>query len=105
MSEPKPATSWPSPQRWFVIGLLVLFIALSVQYTIKVLEHRSAFIRWREQLLQLDSGDNIYDHYVYPNPPIMALVLKPLADIEPAFVGALLWYYLKVGMALASLYW
>src|SRR5262249_22601409 len=53
----------------------------------------------------LDRHENIYDVYVYPNPPIMALLLKPLTDIEPPFAGALLWYYLKVGMALASLYW
>jgi hypothetical protein len=107
MSEPNPtaANRWTSPQRWFVVGLLVLFMALSVQYTIKALQDRSAFVRWRIQLMQLDGPANIYDRYVYPNPPIMALVLKPLADIEPAFVGALLWYYLKVGMALAAFYW
>jgi alpha-1,2-mannosyltransferase len=104
-TNPTPANPWKSPQRWFVLGLLLLFIALSIQYTIKVLEHRSAFIRWREQLLALDSGEDIYHKYVYPNPPIMALILKPLAEIEPGFVGALVWYYLKVGMALASLYW
>jgi hypothetical protein len=102
---PTPANPWASPQRWFVVGLLVLFVALSAQYTVKVLEHRSAYMRWREQLLALDGGENIYDRYNYPNPPIMALVLKPLVDIEPGFVGALLWYYLKVGMTLAALYW
>jgi alpha-1,2-mannosyltransferase len=101
---PTPANPWMTPQRWFVIALIVLFIVLSIQYTIKVFEHRSAFIRWREQVLEL-SNENIYDRYVYPNPPIMALVLKPLADIEPGYVGALLWFYLKVGMALAALYW
>jgi alpha-1,2-mannosyltransferase len=107
MSEPIPtaANPWKSAQRWFVIGLILLFIALSVQYTIKVLEHRSAYMRWRDQLLALDNGDDIYKEFVYPNPPIMAMVLKPLADIEPGFVGALVWYYLKVGMALASFYW
>ena len=107
MSHPNPAAAspWTSAQRWFVIGLLVLFIALSAQYTAKVLSNRSAFVRWKAQLEGLDSGVNIYDVYVYPNPPIMALLLKPLTDIEPPFAGALLWYYLKVGMALASLYW
>jgi hypothetical protein len=107
MSDPNPTPTnpWKSAQRWFVIGLVVLFIALSVQYTIKVLEHRSAFGRWQPQLKALDNGDDIYKEFVYPNPPIMALVLKPLAEIEPAFVGALIWYYLKVGMSLASLYW
>jgi hypothetical protein len=107
MSEPNPtpAHPWRSSQRWFVVGLFALFIGLSAQYTVKVLENRSAFIRWREQLLGLDGGENIYDKYVYPNPPIMALVLRPLASLEPPFVGALLWYYFKVGMALAALYW
>jgi hypothetical protein len=110
MSEPNPTppNPWKSAQRWFVIGLIVLFIALSVQYTHKVLDptgQRSAIMRWHEALLGLDHGDNIYDHYVYPNPPIMALLLKPLAYIEPAYVGALIWYYLKVGMTLASLFW
>ena len=59
---------------------------------------------WRDQILHL-ADENIYERYVYPNPPIMALLLKPLAEIEPGVVGALAWYYLKVGMALASLYW
>jgi hypothetical protein len=102
MSDRKPSTA---AQRWFVVGLIVLFIILGVQYTIKVLEHRSAIMRWRDQLLLLDGGENIYDRFAYPNPPIMALILKPLVDLEPAFVGALLWYYLKVGMALAAFYW
>jgi hypothetical protein len=102
---PAPASPWASAQRWFVVALLGLFIALSAQYTLKVLANRSAFVRWRAQLDGLDRGENIYDVYVYPNPPIMALVLKPLADIEPAWAGALLWYYLKVAMTLAALYW
>jgi alpha-1,2-mannosyltransferase len=106
MSDQNPAANPRTPpQRWFVLGLLVLFMALSAQYTAKVLSDRSAYMRWREQLLALDHGENIYDIYTYPNPPVMALVLRPLAHIEPAFVGALLWYYLKAGMALASLYW
>jgi hypothetical protein len=106
MSDPNPAAAHPRtwPQRWFVLGLLLLFVVLSAQYTAKALANRSAFERWRPQLDGLDRGENIYDVYVYPNPPIMALLLKPLADMKPPF-GALLWYYLKAGMALASLYW
>ncbi len=104
---PLPANPSASRQRWFLVGLLVLFVGLSVQYTFKVLDHRgtrSAIVRWREQLQALDRDDNIYEHYVYPNPPIMALLLKPLADLPP-LAGALTWYYLKVGMALAAFYW
>jgi hypothetical protein len=107
MADPNP-TFFPrstSAQRWFIAGLLALFVALSAQYTIKAVADRSAFVRWRKQLENFDRGENVYEVYVYPNPPIMALLLKPLVDIEPAWVGALIWYYLKVGMALASFYW
>ena len=91
----------------FLAALLILFVALSVQYTLKVLDvrdgkqERSAILRWRDQLLRLDDGEDIYKACNYPNPPIMALLLRPLADLSP-LVGALVWYYLKVGMALAA---
>lgn len=94
-------------ERLFVGLLLAIFAAVSIQYTIKTLDlragkqDRSAILRWREQLLHLDGGENIYAHYNYPNPPIMALLLRPLADLPP-LAGALVWYYLKVGMALAA---
>jgi hypothetical protein len=94
-------------ERAFLAILLAVFAALSVQYTAKALEvrdgrqDRSAILRWREQLLQLDAGENIYERFGYPNPPIMALMLRPLADLPP-LVGALTWFYLKVAMALAA---
>jgi hypothetical protein len=103
-TSPPPATARASRQRWFVLGLLVFFLVLSAFYTRKVLHGGSALVRWREQLLELEGGGNIYERYVYPNPPIMALLLRPFAD-RPPLVGALAWFYLKVGMALAALYW
>src|SRR5258708_20306112 len=90
-------------QRLFVLALLLLFTAVAAQYTYKIKDnlHRSAFLRWREQILQLESVD-IYRAYQYPNPPIMALMLRPLAELEP-LTGALLWFFLKVSLALLSL--
>ncbi|HEY1378320.1 MAG TPA: glycosyltransferase family 87 protein [Gemmataceae bacterium] len=94
-------------ERGFLALLLVVFAAVSVQYTAKTLDlrggrqDRSAILRWREQLLHLDGGEDIYARFNYPNPPIMALLLRPLADLPP-LAGALVWYYLKVGMALAA---
>jgi hypothetical protein len=91
----------------FLALLLAVFAAVSIQYTIKTLDlrggkqDRSAILRWREQLLDLDGGKNIYATNNYPNPPIMALLLRPLADLPP-LAGALVWYFLKVGMALAA---
>ncbi len=98
-----PANPWASRERWFIAALLLLFVALSVKYTIKVQENRSAINRWRDQLLALEQGEDIYETHVYPNPPIMAMLLTPFAKMDP-LVGALVWYYLKVAMALASFY-
>lgn len=98
----------PLPRSAFVAGLLLVFVGVSVQYSLKVLtprdgqQTRSAIVRWREQLLALDSDENIYQRYVYPNPPIMALLLRPIAGLPP-LTGALVWFYLKVAMTLASL--
>ena len=105
MRLPSSLRTPPLSQRTFVLGLLLFFAAVSLQYTFKTLElrhgkqDRSAILRWREQLLDLDSGENIYQRYTYPNPPIMALLLRPLAELPP-LAGALTWYFLKVGMAL-----
>lgn len=93
--------------RQFAIGLAILIVAVSIQYTFKVIDfrdgeqNRSAILRWRNQLLQIDSGENIYARFNYPNPPIMALMLRPLADLPP-LAGALTWYYLKVGLTFLS---
>jgi len=90
-------------QRLFVLALLLLFVVVAAQYTYKIKDNlrRSAFLRWRDQILQLETVD-IYRAYQYPNPPIMALMLRPLAKLEP-LTGALLWFFLKVSMALLSL--
>jgi alpha-1,2-mannosyltransferase len=94
-------------ERGLLALLLVGLAAVSIQYTIKALDERSgkqdrsAILRWRDQLLRLDGGENIYERDRYPNPPIMALLLRPLADLPPV-AGALAWYYLKVGMVLAA---
>src|SRR5438067_3027187 len=91
----------------FVVGLVTLFGAVGVQYGVKVFrgrdgeQTRSAILRWHNQLQGLDSGENIYQRYAYPNPPIMALLLRPLAALPP-LAGAMTWFYLKVGLACVS---
>jgi hypothetical protein len=95
-------------QRWFLLGLGVLCVALSIQYGVKASgdsarSNRSAFLRWREPLHHL-FDENIYQRYAYPNPPIMALLLEPLAQL-PSLAGSLLWFYLKLGMAALALGW
>src|SRR5262249_42525195 len=63
---------------------------------------RSAFLRWRDQIQEWKTGVNIWAKHNYPNPPIMALLLRPLAELPP-LVGSMTWFYLKVGMALAAI--
>jgi alpha-1,2-mannosyltransferase len=94
-------------QRWPLLCLLLFFAVCSVKYGEKVMDtserdNRSAILRWREQILELDQGVNIWDKFTYPNPPIMVVLLKPLVSL-PAFVGSMTWYYLKVAMALAAM--
>src|SRR5437763_967586 len=93
--------------------LLVFFVALSIQHALKASKgdgHRSAILRWREQILGLQDGEDIYERYTYPNPPIMALILTPVAALPeatglPVVACALVWFYLKVAMTLLALRW
>ena len=65
---------------------------------------RSAFLRWREQVLALDAGTDVYRRFNYPNPPVMALVLRPFYRLEPT-PGALAWFGLKAVLAGVTLFW
>lgn len=81
---------------WIAWSLTMLGSALP--YAWKAADHRSAFLRWRHQVLELAEGVNIWDRYYFPNPPILPLTLYPLLILPPV-VGALIWFGLKVGMA------
>ena len=93
-------------QRWLVAALLVFFFAVYGQYVFKIRhsEHgmRSAFLRWKTQLADLDDGVNVWEKYAYPNPPIMAILLKPLLQLPPT-LGASLWFGCKAILALAAI--
>src|SRR5262245_11059945 len=89
--------------RAYWLALLAIFIFFGVGYTMKAMRDRSAFVRWRQQILSLEDT-NIYEQFQYPNPPIMALLLRPLALAEPPVVGALAWFLLKIVMAGFSLW-
>jgi hypothetical protein len=96
-----------SRRQGFVLGLLLLFVGLSVQYSIKTKGNsveRSAFGRWRGQIFDLLDGKDVYVLHNYPNAPIMPLILSPLAMLPP-MLGSLCWFYLKVGMAVLAIYW
>ena len=101
----RPVRLVKSGRAWFILGLLALFAVVSVQYSVKVLHNRGAFTRWEDHILHsLDGVGDGTAPYNYPNPPIMAIVLYPMARM-PAPWGALTWFYLKVGMTLLALLW
>lgn len=102
------ASPTPIPrQRWFLLGLFIFFVVVNTQYAAKILDpehhNRSAFLRWSNQILDLHAGADIWERHGYPNPPIMALVLSPLVFLGPV-AGALVWFYLKVAMAVLAVY-
>lgn len=65
---------------------------------------RTAILRWKPQIESLDRGINIYEAFNYPNPPIMALILRPIVAFPPTATAAL-WFLLKVGMAVLMVVW
>jgi hypothetical protein len=90
-------------RHWFLIGLVALFLLCSVFYAGKALDNRSAFLRWRTQVHEMDEGVDVWEKFVYPNPPIMVLLLEPFFALPP-WLGSMAWFYAKVLMALASIF-
>lgn len=93
-------------QHWLIVAMALFFAIVYTQYALKIRhsEHnmRSAFLRWKTQLEDLDDGINVWDKYAYPNPPIMALILKPFMQLPPT-LGASLWFACKAVLALAAI--
>jgi hypothetical protein len=97
------AASW---RPLFAAALVAIIAITAVRATAKALkpgrtgeQSRTAFLRWRPQIQALDQGTDIYRTFNYPNPPIMALILKPLTQLPP-IAGMLTWFAVKALMAL-----
>ncbi len=100
--------AWP---RIALLGFTVAVLLCGVKMVLKAEKPsdlgtltRTAFLRWRPQLQELERGTDIYRAFNYPNPPIMALTLLPFTHL-PRLPSALLWFALKVGMATACIIW
>lgn len=72
----------------------IALVAAALVYAGKAADERSAFIRWRHQVHDFWNGVNIWDVYMFPNPPIMPLTLSPLMLLPPV-VGAVAWFAIK----------
>jgi hypothetical protein len=91
-----------------LLVLLVLFFTVIHGLSIARITHagtgtRSAFLRWRTQLQELDEGVNVWEKYAYPNPPIMALILQPFFQMPP-LVGSTMWFLAKALMTLVAVF-
>jgi len=104
-----------NPRRFRVafLGLLaIVLLVTSFQYAAKVArpadhgrQTRSAFLRWRAMILDVFVGANPYvGRNEYPNPPVMAIVLRPFAELPP-LAGAMTWFLTKVLMAVLAAVW
>ena len=111
MEAPSRSSFWSTlAARPLLLGLLLYFVLLSIQCSFKWSDGKSAILRWREQLLELADGEDICAKYVYPNPPIMAVILLPVVEWPdwvglPPLAAALGWFSLKVAMTLLTLRW
>lgn len=99
--------------RWMVLLTVCGVLAVvGVQYAVKASEDRSAFVRWRNQIVDLGRGVDIYEVHVYPNPPITALILYPFVQLPTISLGrfdldlgALAWFAAKVVMTVLGFVW
>lgn len=106
-------TADPRRLRLAFAAALVAAVALtSAKYAAKIAKpgddgrhSRSAFLRWRPMINGAFAGENIYvGRNEYPNPPVMAVVLRPFTALPPV-VGALAWFYAKVLLAVLAAVW
>jgi alpha-1,2-mannosyltransferase len=90
--------------RWFFWTLWASIVVIAAAfYYEKAADNRSAFVRWRPQVLEFWSGVNVYgDKMNFPTPPIMPITLYPLM-ILPTVTGAMCWFAIKVALTTATL--
>ncbi len=86
---------------FWCLWCLIILISAAFYYE-KAADQRSAFVRWRPQVLQFWAGVNIYDKMIFPNPPIMPITLYPLMTL-PTVTGAMCWFAIKVILTTAAL--
>jgi alpha-1,2-mannosyltransferase len=92
---------------WRRATIAVVVVALGIALASHIRgarEGEGAFLRWRPQVLGLFQGQDIYARYSYPNTPIVALILGPLAAMPP-LMGAITFFLLKVLLAVAAFNW
>ena len=97
-----PTRDWqPRLRAAVAIALVAIVLATALTYSRALGRGKSAFVRWQPQILAMFEGADVYvasDRPAYPNPPLMGVLLYPLAAL-PVEAGAWLLFALKVVLA------
>ncbi|MBX9652919.1 DUF2029 domain-containing protein [bacterium] len=92
--------------RWRgLLSAVVLFFLIVGSYYVGIKgEGRSAVNRWRPQVLELWTGQDIYLTHGFPTPPIMVMTLTPFCLLSgPATMAA--WFFFKAVITLVVIVW
>lgn len=101
---PAQPTSRRSNQALLIAVVAVVIAVVTVAYINKASKGKTAFLRWAPQVTQLVQGQDIYAMHAYPNTPVVALLLYPLAQWPP-LAGAIALFAIKLAMAAAAIGW
>lgn len=95
---PEEAPGFDRYLRRTVLALAaIIAVSAGIVHAGKAADERSAFIRWRPQVIQFWQGVNIYETRFFPNPPIMPITLSPFMALPPV-AGAMCWFTFKVAL-------
>lgn len=94
---------------WVLAGLCVFFVLIGVQHGLKIANSerassQTAYLRWTPLVRELNQNIDIWQKWNWPNPPMMAMILKPFMDIDPPIVGSQLWLAAKMLCTLLSVW-
>lgn len=102
----RPAQFQATVIRWRgLLTAVVLFFLIVGSYYVGIKgEGRSAVNRWRPQVLELWTGQDIYLTHGFPTPPIMVMTLTPFCLLPgPATMAA--WFLFKAILTLVVIVW
>ncbi len=87
------AAVWGRRNR-LVAGLLFFLLVVGIYYVGVKGSSRSAFNRWKPQVVEFWQGEDIYLRYGFPTPPVMVMILTPFS-LMPGSLGMTAWFVFK----------
>jgi hypothetical protein len=77
-----------------MVGLLMFLLVVGIYYVGIKGSSRSAFNRWKPQVVEFWKGEDIYLRYGFPTPPVMVMILTPFS-LLPGSLGMAAWFAFK----------